>query len=410
MITYDEAKSIVVAAGSAYALKTEMVATADIVGHVCAKDIDAPISVQPFDNSAMDGFAVRYDDVSQVDENSSVTLKRVMVIAAGDSVPEVGIKSGECAQIMTGAPMPAGADSVVPVECVSMDDGEITFAQVVIQGSHVRKAGEDFQKGAAVLKRGDVLGAQHIMALATLGVSEVEVFRKPRVASITTGKELVDDLSKDLQSGKIYNSNGPYIKEALIAFGAEVISCGTVADDLDVFQGKLKCIMKNDVDIVISTGAVSAGAFDFVKEALENIGAEILFHKVLARPGKPILCAKLPNGTLYFGLPGNPAASSVGLRFFVAAAMRAMRSQEAEKPQYAKLMTPFAKKEGWRMFLKAKTESWDDGLMTVDLFAGQASFMVSPFLQMNCWAVGKETESALKAGDIIEIYPLYPDA
>lgn len=409
MITYDEAKSIVVAAGRAYDLKTAMVSTADIVGHVCAKDIKAPISVQPFDNSAMDGFAVRYDDVAQVDENSAVTLKRVMVIAAGDAVPDVGIKSGECAQIMTGAPVPAGADTVIPIECVSLDGDEITFTQAVIQGSHVRKAGEDFQKGEAVLKRGDALGAQHIMALATLGVAEVEVFRKPRVASITTGKELVDDLSEELQSGQIYNSNGPYIKEALKAFGAEIISCGTVADDVDVFQGKLKCIMKNDVDIVISTGAVSAGAFDFVKQALENIGAEILFHKVLARPGKPILFAKLPNGTLYFGLPGNPAASSVGLRFFVAAAMRAMRSQEGEKPQYAKLMTPFAKKEGWRMFLKAKLESWDDGLLTVDLFAGQASFMVSPFLQMNCWAVAQEAESALKAGDIIEIYPLCPD-
>lgn len=407
MITYDEAKSIVVAAGNAYALKTEVIATADIAGNVCAKDIDAPISVQPFDNSAMDGFAVRYEDVVQAGEDTPITLKRVMVIAAGDAVPDVGIKFGECAQIMTGAPVPAGADSVVPVEYVSMDGDEITFTQVVSQGSHIRKAGEDFQKGGAVLKRGDALGAQHVMALATLGVSEVEVFRKPCVASITTGKELVDDLSKALQSGQIYNSNGPYIKEALRAFGAEVMSCGTVADDLDVFQGKLKCIMNNDVDIVISTGAVSAGEFDFVKEALENIGAEILFHKVLARPGKPILCARLPNGTLYFGLPGNPAASSVGLRFFVAAAMRAMRSQEVEKPQYAKLMTPFSKKEGWRMFLKAKMESGNDGLMSVDLFAGQASFMVSPFLQMNCWAVAKEDDSALKVGDIIEIYPLY---
>ena len=409
MLTYDEAKSIVLAAGIAHSLKTQVVKTADISGYVCAKDINAPISVQPFDNSAMDGFAVLHDDIADVAENNPIILKCVMVIAAGDPIPDAQIKSGECAQIMTGAPVPVGVDSVVPIECVSVDGDNIVFTQEAVQGSHIRKAGEDFQKGAPVLKSGDALGVQHIMALATLGVSEVEVFRKPRVVSLTTGKELVDNLSAELESGQIYNSNGPYIKAALKVLGAEIVSCATVDDDLSVFQGKLEDLMKDDVDVVISTGAVSAGAFDFVKEALENIGAEILFHKVLARPGKPILFARLPNGTLYFGLPGNPAASSVGLRFFVSAALRAMRSQEAEKPSHAKLMTPFSKKEGWRMFLKAKTEGWEDGLLTVDLFAGQASFMVSPFLQMNCWAVAKEDCGALKAGDIVDVYPLFPE-
>ncbi|MGH1378735.1 MAG: molybdopterin molybdotransferase MoeA [Alphaproteobacteria bacterium] len=409
MITYDEAKSIVIEAGKAHDLSVVTVPTAKIVGHVCAKDVSAPISVQPFDNSAMDGFAVRYCDVSCAKEGVPVTLDRILVIAAGDPVPDIEIKDGECGQIMTGAPVPDGVDTVIPVECVAIDGDKVIFTQPPVQGSNVRKAGEDFKQGEVVLRRGDVLGAQHIMALATLGVAEVEVFKKPKIACITTGKELVDNLFEDLESGKIYNSNGPYIENALFALGADVLPCGTVADDLDVFKSKLKCIMENDVDVVISTGAVSAGEFDFVSKALDDMGAVILFHKIMARPGKPILFARLPNGTLYFGLPGNPAASSVGLRFFVTAALRAMKSQGEEKPQHAKLMTPFSKKEGWRMFLKAKKESWEDGLMTVDLFAGQASFMVSPFLQMNCWAVAKEGDETLKAGEIIDVYPLFPD-
>ncbi len=407
MITYEQAKNIIIAEGQSYSLKTQAIATPDICGHVCAKDLDAPISVQPFDNSAMDGFAVFSSDLVDAKEDNPVTLSRIMVIAAGDSVPDIDVTADQCVQIMTGAPLPKGVDSVIPIELVSSIDGDnITFTQKPRQGAHIRKAGEDFQKGQNVLKKGDLIEAQHIMALATLGIDKVEVYRKPNIAFLATGKELVDDLSQDLQSGQIYNSNAPYACAALDAMNVACKECTTIPDNQQAFEEKLKTLMIQDIDIVISSGAVSAGEFDFVKAGLENIGAKILFHKVYVRPGKPVLFARLPNGSLYFGLPGNPAASSVSLRFFVNHALRAMRSQEEEKPSYAKLMTAFSKKKDFRIFLKAKTDSWDDGFLTVDLFAGQASFMVNPFLKMNCWAVAPEGIEELKAGDVIEIFPL----
>ncbi len=404
MILYEEAKAIIASAGQVHGCETETVLVREIVGRVCARDMSALIDVQPFDNSAMDGFALRRCDLK---ENGG-TLVRSGIVAAGDAVPDAEIKAGECIEIMTGAPMPPSADAVVPIELVKVSGDKITFSALPDMDANIRKAGEDFKQGMGVLKYGQRMQPQHIMPLATLGIAEVDVFKKLKVAYMATGLELVDDLSQDLKSGQIYNSNGPYIEGALGAMGAEVMSCGTIADDEEAFQKKLDCIMRNDIDIAISTGAVSAGKFDFVREGLEKAGAEILFHKVKIKPGKPILFARLPNGTLYFGLPGNPVATAAGLRFFVQPCLCAMMGMSEEKPAQGKVMTPFKKRAGLMMFLKAHAESWEDGLMTVDLLDGQASFMVSPFLNMNCWAVAPEDVGEIRAGDVVDLYPLYP--
>ncbi len=404
MISYEDAKKIVIEAGQVRGLETETLVTQDLVGRVCAQDLQAPIDIQPFDNSAMDGFAVRLDDLN-VDGG---TLTKFGLIAAGDSVPEEAIHAGQCVEIMTGAPTPPGADAVVPVELVKVNGDDVSFTAQPEMGSNIRRAGEDFKQGMAVLKAGQGIYPQHIMPLAALGIDKVEVYKKPRAVFLATGDELVEDLSQDLKSGQIYNSNRPYGVAALEAMGIECLIAPTMPDDSDQFDSLLKDLVLQDVDFIVSSGAVSAGKFDFVRKGLEKVGADILFHKVKIKPGKPNLFARLPNGTLYFGLPGNPVATTAGLRFFVQPCMRAMMGMGEEKPVQAKSMTPFKKREGIRMFMKARAESWEDGLLTVDLLDGQASFMVSPFLSMNCWAVAPEDVEEIKAGDIIDVYPLYP--
>ncbi len=404
MISYKDAKLILLEAGQSRKCRVEMVILQDSVGRVCAVDMQAPIDIQPFDNSAMDGFALRLDGLT---EDGGALLK-AGTISAGDPVPEEKMKAGQCIAIMTGAPVPPETEAVVPIELVKIQGDEVVFSARPEMGANIRRAGEDFKKGMAVLKVGQTIFPQHIMPLAALGISEVKVFKVPKVACLATGLELVDDLSQELASGQIYNSNAPYMKAALSAMGVEVKSCGTVADDPDAFQQKLACIMKNDVDIAISTGAVSAGKFDFVRKGLEEAGAEILFHKVKIKPGKPNLFARLPNGTLYFGLPGNPVATAAGLRFFVQPCLRAMMGMEEERPVQAKVMTSFKKRKGLQMFLKAYAESWEDGILTVDLLDGQASFMVKPFLSMNCWAVAPEDSEEIRAGDILSLHSLSP--
>lgn len=407
MISFNDAQKIVWEAARAHKIGVENVSVSDINGRICAERIAAGISIQPFDNSAMDGFAVRLSDLQQAAAENPVILQKTDVVAAGDPPPDTGIESGTCVHIMTGAPVPPGTEAVVPVELVKQDGTQITFHLRPEDGANIRRAGEDFKKGDILLKAGDSLSAAHILPLATLGINEVKVFKKPRAAFLATGKELVDDLSASLRPGQIYNSNRPYGVAALEAMGADCIVSHTVQDEPEHFTKTMEELERLDLDIIVSSGAVSAGEFDFVKEGLEKAGAEILFHRIKLKPGKPNLLARLPNGTLYFGLPGNPVASAVGLRFLCGAALRVMMGQEPEKPTHAKAMNKFSKKQGMYMILKGKTESWEDGSLTVDLLDGQASFMVSPFLDMDCWVHVPESVETIKAGDVVDIYPLF---
>jgi molybdopterin molybdotransferase len=403
MISYNEAKAIVLEQTQRRKCKTEKISLEDAVGRVCAEKVLAPINVQPFDNSAMDGFAVRISDL----EPSGSILIKAGQIAAGDPIPDFEIQSGQCIEIMTGAPVPVNADAVVPIEQVNVQDNKISFRSRPLLNANIRKAGEDFKKDMDVIPAGQTIYPQHIMPLATLGIFEVTVYKAPKVAAITTGLELESDLSQGLSSGKIYNSNGPYMTSAIQAMGGELINHQTVKDDPDSFHEHLSYLLTQDVDIIVSTGAVSAGKFDFVRKGLEAIGAEILFHKVKMKPGKPNLFARLPNGALYFGLPGNPVASVVGLRFFVQPCLLAMQGKEEEKPVHAKVITPFKKRAGTQLFLKACAQTCDDGLLMVDILDGQASFMVSPFLNMNCWAIAPEEANDINAGDIVPLYALF---
>ncbi len=408
MISFETAQKIIRERASKHRLDTEVIALHEAAGRVCAEEVLAPLTIQPFDNSAMDGFAVRMCDLEGASEEAPVVLEKSGVIAAGDPVPEETLMAGKCIHIMTGAPVPKGADAVMPIENVDVQDSKITFKSVPKLMANIRRAGEDFQKGDEILKSGDALGVTHILPLATLGISQLRVFKKPKVAFMATGREIVDDLSVPLESGQIYNSNRPYALAMLEALGCDVLPCETVRDDLNVFCKNLEILTAENCDVIISSGAVSAGEFDFVKEGLEKIGADIVFHKVKLKPGKPNLFAILPNGAFYFGLPGNPVASAVGLRFFVVSALRAMMGQEPEKPLHARAMTKFVKKSGLYMILKGKSESWEDGTRSVDILDGQASFMVSPFLKMTCWVHVPEALEIIKPGEVVEFYPLLP--
>ena len=410
MISYEKARAILLDAAAGYAAgykaKTEIISLERCIGAICAENIIAPLDVQPFDNSAMDGFAVRLCDLQ---DNGGV-LEITSLIAAGDAVPEEEIQAGRCIEIMTGAPVPPGTEAVIPVELAKVQGDKVHFKARPRKRANIRRAGEDFKKNMKVLNAGQRIEPQHIMPLATLGIAKIKTYQKPQAAFLATGRELVDNLSAELQSGQIYNSNRPYGVAALSAMNVDCVEDRTIADDPEIFDTYLQEFMEQNLDLIVSSGGVSAGKFDFVRKGLEKIGAEILFHKVKIKPGKPNLFARLPNGMLYFGLPGNPVATAAGLRFFVEPCVRVMIGMEQEKPVKAKLATPFKKRGGLKIFLKAHVESSKEGSLSVDLLEGQASFMVSPFLNMNCWAVAPEGVEEMKAGDIVDIYSLYPHA
>lgn len=385
-------------------LNPESVPLMDSLGRVLAVDVSSPEDLPPFDNSAMDGFALPLAGIVAAAGSEFDVLGEQ---AAGD----VAQTLNRACEIMTGARLPAGLDAVVPVEQTEVlsrsADGRalrIRIGADVRPGQHVRRSGEDIARGERVLSAGSRIGPTQLMLLAGLGVAQLSLRPQPRVALFCTGRELVDDPAQALASGQIRNNNAPYLRARIVAAGAELIAYRTVPDDVTVFVGELRSALAAGAQVLISTGAVSMGRYDFVPDALRELGAQIVFHKVRMRPGKPILFARLPTGQLYFGLPGNPASSAVGLRFFVEPLLRVLLGLPQEQALLLPLAEAARKSPGFKMFQKARVEIDVDARLHVRLLGGQESFKVRPLTQANAWAALPEAAEALPAGARVQVY------
>ncbi|GAB6195266.1 molybdopterin molybdotransferase MoeA [Lysobacter xanthus] len=380
----------------------EHVAPESARGRVLAAPLVSAESLPPFDNSAMDGFAVQCRGSTL---QAGAEFDVVGASAAGDGA---GRAAGGAWEIMTGAPLPAGFDAIVPVEQVTASgegpDGRAARIRLdagVTPGQHVRRAGEDVAAGEVLAGAGTIVDPALVMLCAATGVARLAVHPRPRVALINTGRELVDDPSRPLAAGEIRNSNGPFLAARLESAGAKVVARATVGDDIDAFLDALEAA--TGADLIVSTGAVSMGRFDFVPDALARVGARTLFHKVRIRPGKPILAAVLTSGALFFGLPGNPASTAVGLRFFVEPVLRAMLGLPVEQVRRLPLLAPYAKRVPLRMHLKARVALDSAGRAAVEILGGQESFRIRPLLDANAWAVVDADVDALDAGAPVQV-------
>ena len=380
-------------------------------GHVLAQPVRSVVDLPPFDNSAMDGFALRWCDLQAEDPSADGDILDVQTEqAAGDGPAQ---HRGGAVAIMTGARMPDGADTVVPIERVEIlgraADGEplrIRLRERPLCGQHVRRAGEDIAAGDVAIAAGTRLDAAGCMLLRGAGVAEVEAVRPPRVALFCTGRELIDNAGATLAPGQIHNTNRPYLASRLTQAGAQVIVAATLPDETARFVDAVRHALDAGVDMVISTGAVSMGRYDFVPDALAMLGAHVVFHRVAMRPGKPLLFAVLPGGALFFGLPGNPVSSAVGERFFVETALRAMLGMPDERVWRLPLAEDVRKKPGFHLYQKAELRLGNDGRVAVALLKGQESFRTRPLLRARVWAGLPAAVDALAAGDLIDVHPL----
>lgn len=405
MIGYDEALDLIRA--HCTRLPVESVDAMQALGRVLAQAVVSGEDLPPFANSAMDGFALR---VGSQALTAGAELDVIGASAAGDA--QAAARDGAW-EIMTGACLPAGMDSVIPVEQVEVlaRDAEdrprrIALRADVTPGQHVRRRGEDVARGAQVIGAGTCLAAEHIGVLAALGVATVEVVRKPRVALINTGRELVDDPRQSLAPGQIRNSNGPLLAARLLAAGAQVVHREVVGDEPAQFSAALERALAAGADLVLGTGAVSMGRYDFIPETLRGQGARILFHKVRIRPGKPLLCARLSAGQLFFGLPGNPVSSMVGLRFFVEPALRVLLGMGAEQRVRVALANGAGKPVALRRHLKARVACDAQGRVQVQVLGGQESFKLAPLLQANAWVVLGEDAGEVAPGSLVDVHGL----
>ncbi len=399
MISYEEALKIIT--GQAGVPKVQQVPLMQALGKIAAEDVTSPMQVPSFRNSAMDGFAVCVSRLASASKQSPVTLKIQAAIAAGD-VASTG-QTETAAQIMTGAIVPEPYDAIVPVELVTASGDTVTFTRPARTGDHVRLPGEDVTKGQSVLRHGAAITPETIMLLSSLGIMEVATNHTPKLHILSTGNEITDDYATPLQGAQIYNSNAPYLLAAAQQQGLEAQYEGIVRDDPALFEGKIAAI--KEPAIIISTGAVSKGVWDFIPESLKNMGATIHFHRVNIRPGKPVLFASLPNGSFYFGLPGNPISAAIGFTFFVIPLVRALQGLPDAPPLIATLENSFTKKGDFRQFLKASVWIDETGCLKARISDGQESFKISPMAANNAWVVLEEGKTSVKAGDRVSVVP-----
>jgi molybdenum cofactor synthesis domain-containing protein len=330
LLPLDEARSFVISL--CQALPPVAVPLADAAGCVLAEAVVSDQDLSPFANTAMDGFAVRAADTAELSADNPGLLRVVGTITAG-MAPAVEVGPGEAVRIMTGAPMPTGADAVVIVEATeTVDDHTVEIRTSVPPGLHVRPAGDDLQVGQAVFDAGTVLGPGHIGVLASLGRTMVTVVPRPRVGVVSTGDELVQG-DAPLAAGQIRDSNRPTLLAMVRALGAEAIDLGHVADD----DGAIEAVLRRGADrcdAVVSSGGVSMGDVDLVKVVLDRIG-DMRWMQVAIRPAKPLAAGTLTaaDGRVVpvFGLPGNPVSSQVSFELFARPGVRTLAGFGADQ-------------------------------------------------------------------------------
>ncbi len=375
-------------------LSSEKVKLRDAIGRTLAQDIVATENIPPFDNSSMDGFAVQTVDIKKASKKNPVVLTVVGESSAGN-IFGARLNSGEAVRIMTGAKIPEGADCVVPVELVSPDETTVQFVAPAKTSAYIRRAGEDIKMNEVALGKGEVVGPAQTGVLASLGCTKVEVTRKPHIRILATGDELVE-VGNQLSDGQIRNSSS----HALAGF---VKQSGGKSTVLPIAPDKKKRIHKAikaalGCDVLLITGGVSVGKYDLVKEILEELQVDIKFWRVNIKPGRPLVFGK-HNDTLVFGLPGNPASTSVTFLQFVRPALQKMLGRNPRQPLQlsAILDEPIVKKDGKRHFVRGVATSVK-GILHVRTTGTQSSGVMSSMAKANCFIILPEESSSLKKG------------
>jgi len=376
----------------------------DAHGCVLTEDVVAPEPLPSFDNSSMDGYAVRAADLAGAGPGSPVVLPVTGDVAAGPASP-LRVQPGVCVRIMTGAMMPAGADAVVPLEWTDGGVAQVTITRAPDVGAHVRRVGEDVAAGEVVLQSGSHLGAVQIGLAAAVGRSRVLVRPRPRVVVVSTGSEL-SDTGVPLTPGKIYDSNSIALTAAAQEAGAIAYRVGIVPDDPRQLAATLEDQLVR-ADVLVTSGGVSVGAYDVVKEVLSRLGT-VQFDKVAMQPGMPQGFGTIgPDSTPVFGLPGNPVSALVSFEAFVRPALRTMLgATPVERPRVRAITTQaLTSTAGKRSFLRVHLEV-KKGAYVVTPVSGPGSHLLAGLSRANALALVPEGVESVAVGEPVEVLVL----
>ena len=389
-------------------LPGESVSLSAAGGRVLADDVISPLALPPWDNSSMDGYAVRAEDVRGASRAHPKSLRVVGTVAAG-VVSEGRLAPGEAIRIMTGGPLPRGADSVVRVEDTDAGTGIVQVVADRDCGRHVRPRGEDLAAGDVAVARGSRLGPGHIGVLASVGRADVRVHRRARVAVLASGDELVEvERFDDVLAGrKIVSSNSYSVAAAVVEAGAVPVMLGVVSDDPAAIRAK---VAELECDLLITTGGVSVGAFDYTRPVLTDLGLVQRFWRVKIRPGGPVGFGVL-RGVPWLGLPGNPVSTLVTFELFARPAIRRMHGLAApfRRTTAVRLAEPVVSAPGLTHFMRAiVTET--DGMLTARLTGPQGSGLLTSMSRADALIIVPADRNRMEAGEMVRAMMLLDDS
>ena len=411
MITYKKALEILKKAK--IKLKNEKILSKNATLRISAENIYSPENYPSSDNTAFDGFAVNSKDTNQIKNNNPKKFRILRTLAAGDNPSIKNVKKFSTIEVMTGAIIKKPFDTVIPIEQIEYFPNKDNAKYILIRNkvnkhNYFRFGGSDYKKGQKIIGIGEIIRSSNILAFKTLGVEKVLVKKKPVLAFYATGNEISD--SKKIPIWKVRNSNGYYLRSLInnlpITFKVQKILRD---NDQLIFKKEIKRHLKSNTNIIITSGAVSAGKFDFVPGIIKKFKLANFFKSVAIRPGKPILFSKFKNTNIaFFGLPGNPISSAACFRFFVFPFLFTSLNIKKEKPFKAKLKNVFIKKKEFTRFIKGKISFSNKGLVEFEVLGGQESFRINSFTKANSWGFFPSGKSKFKKGQFIDCFTVLP--
>ena len=396
-------------------IKDEIIKSVDCLNRISASNVFSKVNNPAADNAAFDGFAIKSKDTKNLSKKKSKLFKILGVVAAGDKPLNKKIKKFQTVEIMTGGIIPKGFDTIIPVEQIIYHPNKLKPLHILIdkkikKDQHVRFKGSDFRINDLLVTKGTILQSNHILALKTLGIKNIKVKKIPKILFFSTGNEITNQ--EKIPDWKIRNSNSHYIQSLKENFSFDFTNGGILRDkDEHIFEKKIKKMLNSNIDIIVTSGAVSAGKYDYVPNVIKKFKLDSYFKGVAIRPGKPILFAKIKGcQKAIFGLPGNPISSAACFRFFVYPYLQSLLGIENEKPIKAVLKNEFIKKINFTRFVKSKINTTKDGNVEVEILKGQESFRIQSFIKSNIWTLLPAGKSKFKKGEILDcFFPHHPN-
>ena len=393
-------------------INSETILSINSINRVSSTDIYSPSNYPAENNTSFDGYAVNSQETKNLTKKKFEKFKIIKTIAAGDNPNIKKIPKYSTIEVMTGAIIQKPFDTVIPIEQINFVQSEHGKKYIIInkkirKNEFIRFKGSDYKKGEIILKKGQLIEPKHILAMKTLGVKKICVKKKINLIFYSTGKEITN--KEKIPPWKVRNSNSFYLnsltKEMPIIFKEKNILRD---NDEKKFQKELKKNIKSKTDVIVTSGAVSAGKYDFIPKIIKKQKLISYFKGVAIRPGKPVTFAKLQKNKVFFGLPGNPISSAACFRFFVLPFLLSSLEMKKEQPIFAKLQNPFLKNKFFTRFIKGKINTNNRGIVEFKVLKGQESFRINSFTKANSWGLFPSGKSSFKRGSLIKCYTTSP--